>query len=505
MTPALRRRLAERRPGFAYSIGRTLAIYSGLMVTIFLAALDQTVVVTALPAIVSDLGGLTQYPWVFGAFLLCQTISIPIYGRLGDVYGRRRLFFVSIPIFLIGSALCGLAQSMPELIAFRGLQGLGAGGVLPLAMATTGEIVPPRERGRFAALISSVFAAASVLGPTIGGLIVDNASWRWIFYLNLPVGGLALLVIGVTMPNRPRKTQHRIDYGGALLLTGTTSALLLALLWGGQTFPWASPEVGGSAVAAVILGIAFVRRTRRIPEPILPLGVARDRIVAAASIGTGLSVMCMFGATAFVPLFVQGVIGGSATSSGVVLIPQTLGAVVATIVTGIWVSHTGRYRGNALLGPLVMGAGMLLLSRIDTGTTKIEVAAFMVMLGIGAGMMFQTFTLAAQSSVPQASIGAATSTVQFSRAIGTTLGVAIFGAIVNHGLPTGLRNHGASVHRLAPAGREALAHALRPPFLLGAGLCAAVFATVWFGLEEKPLRATVEEPSIAAVAPTSGE
>ena len=493
MTSALALRLAERRPGYPFPVGRTLAIYSGLMITIFLAALDQTIVATAMPKIVADLGGLEQYPWVFTAFLLCQTVTVPIYGRLGDIYGRRVLFFVSIPLFLAASALCGLAQNMDQLIVFRGLQGLGAGGVIPLAMATTGQIVPPRDRGRYAALISSAFLSASILGPTVGGLIVDNASWRWIFYINLPIGAVALVVIAVTMPRRETREQRRVDYGGAVLLTAATSTLLLALL------SVRSVETG---IAAAVLGAAFVVWTRRVREPIVPVGVVGDRIVATGAIATALSVMCQFGATAFVPLFAQGVLGVSATSSGVLLMPQTLAAVAATVLSGYWVSKTGRYRGNALLGPFLTAVAMLLLALMDVHTSSLEVALYLALLGLGTGAMMQTFMVAAQSAVPLRSIGSATSVVQFSRAIGTTVGVTIFGAIINHGLPADLRSHGAIAHRLPPGGRESLAHAVQPAFVLGACLSAVVLGIVWLGLEERPLRVSIEEPSVAAVAPT---
>jgi EmrB/QacA subfamily drug resistance transporter len=493
MTSELRKHFAQRRPGYPFSVGRTLAIYSGLMVTIFLAALDQTIVATALPKIVADLGGFEHYSWIFSAYMLASTVTVPIYGRLGDIYGRRTLFFVSIPLFLGASALCGLAQNMTELIVFRGLQGLGAGGVIPLAMATTAQIVPPRDRGRYAALISSAFLSASILGPTAGGLIVDNANWRWIFYLNLPIGAFALLVIAATMPRHEVREKRRVDYLGAALLAGATSSLLLALL---------SVQPATMAVAAVVLGTAFVWWTRRAAEPIVPVSVAGDRIVATCAIATALSVMYQFGATAFVPLFAQGALGISATSSGVVLIPQTLAAVVATILSGQWVSRTGRYRGNALLGPLLTAASMLLLAFMDVHTSTLELALYMALLGIGSGTMMQTFMVAAQSAVPLRSIGSATSVVQFSRAIGTTIGVTMFGAIVNHGLPTDLRGQGAIAHRLPPGARAALADAVQPAFLLGAVLSVGVLATVWFGLEERPLRTSIEEPSVAAVAPT---
>jgi EmrB/QacA subfamily drug resistance transporter len=493
VTSRLRSQLEQRRPGYPFSVGRTLAIYSGLMVTIFLAALDQTIVATALPAIVRDLGGLSQYPWVFTSFLLCQTVTVPIYGRLGDIYGRRTLFFVSIPLFLAASALCGLAQNMPELIVFRGLQGLGAGGVIPLAMATTGQIVPPRDRGRYAALISSAFLSASILGPTAGGLIVDNASWRWIFYLNLPIGAAALVVIAVTMPRHEAHERRRVDWLGALLLTGATSTLLLALL---------SVRPVANGAAAAVLWVVFVVRTRRIDEPIVPVRVVSERIVATGSVATALSVMCQFGATAFVPLYAQGVLGISATSSGIVLMPQTIAAVAATILSGYWVSRTGRYRGNALLGPALTGIAMLLLGLMDVHTSTLQLALYMALLGLGSGAMMQTFMVASQSAVPLHSIGSATSVIQFSRAIGTTVGVTAFGAIVSHGLPENLRGHGAIAHRLPHGSREALAGAVQPAFLLGAGLSAVVLAAVWFGLDERPLRGSFDEPSVAAVAPT---
>src|SRR6266576_2494683 len=284
MTP-IRERLARTPPGYRFSIGRILAIYSGLMVTLLLAALDQTIVATALPKVVSELGGISQYTWVFTAYMLGSTVTVPLYGKLGDAHGRKPLFLVAITIFLAGSALCGAAQNMVQLVIFRAIQGVGAGGLFPLTLAMVGMLVPPRDRGRYQGLIGSVFAAASIAGPLIGGFIVDNFSWRWIFYVNLPVGGLAMAVILVTMPKRAYKQEHSIDWLGA----------------------------------------------------------------------------AMFGTISFVPLFVQGVIGTSATSSGVVLTPLLLGAVTTSFLSGQLVSRTGRYRPNTLVGPLILMAGLLLL------------------------------------------------------------------------------------------------------------------------------------------------
>src|SRR5437870_1261442 len=254
---SLRERLARKPPGYRFTIGRILAIYSGLMVALLLAALDQTIVATALPKVVSDLGGITQYTWVFTAYMLGSTVTVPLYGKLGDVHGRKPLFIVAIVIFLVGSALCGAAQNLWELVIFRAVQGIGAGGLFPLTLAMVGMIVPPRDRGRYQGLIGSVFAGASIVGPLVGGFIVDNTSWRWIFYVNLPVGALALAVILVTMPSRPSKQEHSIDWLGAAVLGAGTTALLLGLVWGGRDYPWASPEVLGPLGASVVPLAAF--------------------------------------------------------------------------------------------------------------------------------------------------------------------------------------------------------------------------------------------------------
>src|ERR687883_2151366 len=291
----LRERLARRPPGYHFTIGRILAIYSGLMVTLLLASLDQTIVATALPRVVSDLGGLSQYSWVFTAYMLATTVTVPLYGKLGDVYGRRPLFLIAISVFLVGSALCGLAQNMPELVVFRAVQGIGASGLFPLALAVVGNIVPPRDRGRYQGLIGGTFGAASIIGPAVGGFIVDNTSWRWIFYVNLPVGGLALVVIYLTMPRRAAHTDHSIDWLGAAVLAGSTTALLLGLVWGGRDYPWLSAQVLGALGAALALFAAFVALERRVPEPILPFDLLRNRIVASSLICMALVGMAMFG------------------------------------------------------------------------------------------------------------------------------------------------------------------------------------------------------------------
>jgi EmrB/QacA subfamily drug resistance transporter len=469
------------------------------MVTLLLAALDQTIVATALPRIVSDLGGITQYSWVFTAYMLTSTVTVPLYGKLGDVYGRKNLFLFAIVVFLIGSALCGLAQGMTQLVIFRAIQGIGAGGLFPLSLAVIGAIVPPRDRGRWQGLIGAVFAAASILGPAVGGFIVDNTTWRWVFLVNLPVGGLALLVVSVTMPRRAPLTEHSIDWLGAALLALGTAALLLGLVWGGRDYAWTSAHVVVALLAAATLLAAFAVVERRAREPILPFDVLRNPIVASSVACMALVGMAMFGTISYVPLFVQGVIGTSATSSGVVLTPLMLGAVTTSVLTGQLVSRTGRYRWNAIFGPLVLTAGMLLLWRMNVHTTNHQAALNMVVAGIGIGAMMQVFVLSVQNAVPRARIGSATALTQFSRQIGATLGVTIMGAIVNSGLPRGvsLGGEGAALHRMSPALRQGLADALTPAFLAAAIVSAVVWLVALFGVKEVPLRRTVDEPASA--------
>jgi EmrB/QacA subfamily drug resistance transporter len=497
MSSRLRAWLAHKPEGYRFTKGRILAIYSGLMVTLLLAALDQTIVSTALPRIVGDLGGLSSYSWVFTAYLLATTVTVPLYGKLGDVYGRRPLFFVSIGLFLVGSALCGAAWGMPELIVFRALQGFGAGGLFPLSLAVVGSIVPPRDRGRYQGLIGAVFAAASIAGPAVGGFLVDNASWRWVFYVNLPVGGLALLVIYLTMPKRaaPRR-EHSIDWPGALALAAGTTGLLLGLVWGGRQYAWTSGPVVGTLAAAAFALALFAWLERRAPEPILPFDLLRNQTVWASIVCVALVGMAMFGTIAFVPLFVQGVIGTSATSSGVVLTPLMLGAVTTSIVSGQIVSRIGRYRPNTIIGPIVLGIGMFLLSRMGPGTTNGIAARNMVIAGIGLGSMMQMFVLSVQNSVPIRAMGSATALTQFARSIGATLGVTVMGVIVNQGLPRAARGHEQLSHRLAPRLRVELANALHPAFLAATVVCGLVLVASILWIREVPLRRGFEDVAV---------
>ena len=499
----LRERLRRRPPGYNFTIGRILAIYAGLMVTLLLAALDQTIVATALPKIVGDLGGITQYSWVFTAYMLTSTVTVPLYGKLGDVYGRKNLFLFAIVVFLVGSALCGASTSMTELVIFRAVQGIGAGGLFPLSLAVIGNIVPPRDRGKWQGLIGAVFAAASIVGPAIGGFIVDNTSWRWVFLVNLPVGGLALIVISFTMPRRAPLTDHSIDWLGAGVLAGGVGALLLGLVWGGRQHPWGSAQVVGSFVAAAVLLAAFGVVERRAREPILPFEILRNPIVAGSVVCMALVGMAMFGTISYVPLFVQGVIGTSATSSGVVLTPLMLGAVTTSLLTGQLVSRTGRYRWNAILGPVVLTIGMVLLWRMSVTTTNAQAARNMVIAGIGIGSMMQVFVLSVQNAVPRSLIGSATALTQFGRQMGATLGVTVMGVLVNHGLPPGVgANELGSIHRLPEAARVTLANAIRPAFFAAALVAAAVWVIAVVFVKEQHLRRSLDE--ISAVDAAAG-
>src|SRR5215210_2216496 len=467
-------RLAHKPDGYPLPIGRVLAIYAGLMVTLLLAALDQTIVATALPRIVSDLGGITQYSWVFTAYMLTSTVTVPLYGKLGDVYGRKYLFLGAIVIFLA-------------------IQGIGAGGLFPLSLAVIGVIVPPRDRGRWQGLIGAVFAASSIAGPAVGGLIVDNTTWRWVFLVNLPVGGIALAVIMLTMPRRAPQEQHAIDWLGAAVLAAGTASLLLGLVWGSE-HGWETGRVQVALAAAAVFAVAFAVVERRVAEPILPFDVLRNPIVASSIACMALVGMAMFGTISYVPLFVQGVVGTSATSSGVVLTPLVLGAVGTSIVTGQLISRTGRYRWNVVLGPVVLAIGMILLWRMSVDTTNAEAARNMVIAGIGIGSMMQVFVVSVQNAVPRSRIGSATALTQFGRQMGATIGVTIIGAIVNHGLTATARGREAlPVHRLPPQARETVASALHPAFLAAAFVGALVWIVAVVGVKEVDLRESVDD------------
>lgn len=401
-----------------------------LMLGMFLAALDTTIVGTALPSIVGKLGGITLYSWVFSAYLLTSTTTVPIYGKLADLYGRKPLFLFGTGLFLLGSIASGAAQSMEQLIIFRAVQGLGAGAVLPIVLTIIGDIFSLEERAKVQGLFSGVWGVSSVVGPAVGGLIVDHFSWRWVFYVNVPFGLLSALLLIFSFQEHIERKKHRLDYLGTLTLTGSIVALLFALLQGGTAWAWNSFPSIGLFVAAVALLVWFLYTEKRAEEPILPLSLFKSRIITISSIGGVILGVLMFGITSYVPLFVQGVKGGSATSAGITLVPLLLAWPIAATVSGKIVIHYG-YRFTAAIGTFiaVLGAGMVTLFTVQTGLPFIVFA--MLLIGTGLGFSSSAYILSVQNAVSWKQRGVATATTQFFRTIGGTVGVAIMGTILN--------------------------------------------------------------------------
>jgi EmrB/QacA subfamily drug resistance transporter len=405
-------------------------VFGGLMLGLLLAALDQTIVATALPTIVGDLGGLNHLSWVVTAYLLTSTAVTPLWGKLSDLYGRRGTFQAAIAIFLAGSMLSGLSQNMGELIAFRALQGLGGGGLMVLAIAIVGDLVSPRERGRYQGYFGAVFALASVSGPLLGGFFTDQLSWRWIFYINLPLGIAALVVTTVVLRIPFRRLRRRIDYLGSLLLVAGVSCVVTATTWGGTTFPWASVQIIGLAVAAVALLVLFVAWEARASEPILPLRLFRNPIFTVAGAITFLLGVALFGAVVYLPEYLQVVQGASAISSGLQLIPLSLGIVVASAGSGQLVSRTGRYKVFPIIGATLLTVGFWLLTHIQVTTSTAVLSSWMLVVGLGIGCIIQIAVLAVQNAVAYQDLGTATSATVFFRLLGGSLGTALFGAVL---------------------------------------------------------------------------
>lgn len=404
--------------------------FVGLMLAMLLAALDQTIVATALPTIVGELNGLEHLSWVVTAYLLASTIGLPIYGKIGDLFGRKPIFLFAIAVFLVGSALSGAAQSMGELIAFRALQGIGGGGLMIGAQAIVGDIIPPRQRGRYAGVMGSVFGLASIAGPLIGGYLTDNIGWRWVFYINLPLGIAAFATVLVTLHlHKPAGARPRLDYAGTGLLALFSSAAVLLTSWAGSTYDWLSPQILLLAVGIVVTGVAFVQVERRAEHPIIPLELFRERnfvFPAAAGVTIGIG---MFATVAYLPTYLQMVERVNATMSGLMMIPMVVGMLTTSIVTGRLITRTGRYRVYPVVGAAVAAAGLALLSQIGVGTSYGLLALAMLVLGLGVGGAMQNLTLIVQNSVPHAVLGAATSAQNYFRQIGASLGIAVFGSI----------------------------------------------------------------------------
>ena len=482
-------------------------VFAGLMLALTLASLDQNIVSTALPRIVSDLGGIAHLSWVVTAFLVTSTVTTPLYGKLSDMYGRKPLFFTAIIIFLIGSILCGLAETMFQLILFRALQGLGAGGLITLAQTTIGDLIVPRELCKYQGIFGAVFAACSVAGPILGGFITDALSWRWIFYVNLPVGAAALFLIAIGLRTKCNRHRHRIDYTGAAFLTCGTVALLLLLSWGGTVYPWLSPVILALAVLAAVFYTVLIGQERRASEPIFPPHLFTNPVFLIGVSVIGLNTMALMGSLVFLPLFFQVVLGASPSRAGLMMAPMMGGVIVAAVTGGRLVSAFGRYKIFPVLGLLVGTVSFLTLAWCAfTGQSLPLIETALVSLGCGLGLVMPNLTVAIQNSVERTDMGAATSVSGFIRSLGGALGVAIAGTVVALRLRSYLpaswtqpQNSGNSLLELGvqqiaalPAAQHTLLldgyrHAVATTFLTGAGVAALAFTIVLF-LPERPLR-----------------
>jgi EmrB/QacA subfamily drug resistance transporter len=501
---------ANAAAGPALSRTQVLTAFSGLLLVMFLASLDQTIVATALPTVVGDLGNLRDVAWVVTSYLLASTASTPIWGKFGDLFGRKKMLLTTVIIFLVGSAACGISQNIGELIGFRAFQGLGAGGMISLAMAVVGDLVPPRERGRYQGYIQATFAVASVIGPLAGGFFVDHASWRWIFYVNLPVGIVALIVLSVLLNGQTQRRNAKVDYLGAALFGGSVVSLLLVTSWGGGQYAWTSGTIIGLLAAFVVLGALFLWWETKAPEPILPLKLFRDPVISVVSVTLFFASLAFFAAIVYVPLFLQVVKGVGATNSGLLLVPMMAGVLVATLVSGRLITKTGRYKIFPVVGLALSSVAMYLFSTMTVDTSRLVVSAYMVLLGLGFGLVTQVLVIAVQNAVDFRTMGTATAATSFFRALGGSVGVAVFGAILNSQIssqlatgpaaglrPASLLSTPDRIRALAPPVHSAVTHAvsqgLHWVYLVATPLAAIGFLVVLF-LKETPLRSAGGPP-----------
>ena len=516
----------ESQPGEDFELSkaehrRILAIVGALMLGMFLASLDQTIVATALPTIAGDLHGLNHLSWVVTAYLLASTISTPLWGKLGDLYGRKNLFQLSIIIFLVGSMLSGLSQNMIELIAFRAMQGVGAGGLMVGAQAITGDVIPPRLRGRYLSYFGAVFGLSSVLGPLAGGLFTQDLTWRWVFYINVPIGIVALFVIGTVLHIPVKKVQHQIDWSGISLLSAGVTAIILLTTWGGNQYAWSSPAIIGLGVlgAALIFGFCLVET--KAAEPIIPLKLFRGRTFSATSAVGFIIGFAMFGAIVYLPLYLQTVHGASPTMSGLELLPLVVGMLATFMVAGRLVTRTGRYKIFPIVGTAVLAVGLALLSLVGAHTTYGAISVYMFITGLGVGLVMQVLVVAVQNSVPHSQLGVATSTATFFRTIGGCFGVSLLGEIFDNRLLAQLKSHltaaqlsivnGGSISanpsqiNKLPTPEKVLfvgafSHGIQGVFLAAVPFTVLAFALSWL-IKEIPLRKTAH----TSIGPKDGD
>jgi EmrB/QacA subfamily drug resistance transporter len=487
---------------------RILVILGALMLGMILSSLDQTIVATALPTIAGDLHGLNHLSWVVTAYLLTLTISTPLWGKLGDLYGRKKLFQGAIVIFLAGSTLAGISQSMVELIVCRAIQGVGAGGLMVGAQAIMGDVISPRQRGRYMGYFGAVFGITSVAGPLLGGFFTQHLTWRWVFYINVPIGIVALFVIASVLHIPVKRTEHSVDYLGSVFMGAAVTLIVLLTTWGGTTYAWSSAPVVGSGIATVALVVFFCLVQQRASEPLMPLSLFRNQVFTVTSTVGFIVGFIMFGAIIYIPLYMQTVHGASPTSSGLQLLPLVLGMLGTFIPSGRLVTRWGRYKIFPIMGTAVMTVGMYLLSLMSPTTPLVVSSLFMIVVGLGIGLVMQVLVVAVQNAVPYEQLGTATSAATFFRTIGGAFGVALFGTIFNNRLFTELpkylpasalrhisgRNissNPAQIDAFPPAIRhgyvQAFSHSLQTVFLLGVPFCAVAFVLTWF-LKEVPLR-----------------
>ncbi|MFE1244827.1 MDR family MFS transporter [Fictibacillus sp. NPDC058756] len=459
---------------------RKIIIMISIMAAMLFAALNQTIVGTSLPRIIADLGGIEYYSWVFTIFMLTSSITAILVGKLSDIYGRKPFILIGIGVFTVGSLLCGVSESILELILYRGIQGFGGGMIMSTAFTAVGDLFSPRERGKWQGIMSSVFGLASVFGPTLGGYIVDHFHWHWVFWIFLPFGLVAFAAIYFLFPSVPRKEKESIDYTGSLLLTITVVPLLLSFTWAGNQYEWLSPEIIGLFGVTIVALFLFIRTEKRVASPVLPLDMFKNKVFTISNIiglflGAG-----MFGSIMYMPFFIQGVMGTSATKSGFVMMPLTLAMVAGSTISGQIITKTGKYKKLALFGLFIMASGMTSMHFMDTETTNITATLNMILVGTGLGITFPIFTLTVQNAVEHKYLGVSTSSVQLFRQLGGTIGVSIMGSVMNNTLADHFSENSqkliASTPNVTPQMSEQIKEMANPQVLLNQDAVMAKFS-----------------------------